>query len=91
MRFDDESDCPTLEDNKSRADRDFYLYNIFTADNEGGYSMNGWNDGITHAIAYMEENLTEDISINEIADKAHVSSFYFQKFFHVLCGFTVGE
>ncbi|MBM7833115.1 AraC family transcriptional regulator [Clostridium sardiniense] len=53
--------------------------------------MNGWNEGITNAIAYIEENLTEDIDINEIADKAYVSSFYFQKIFNVLCGFTVGE
>ncbi len=53
--------------------------------------MNGWNEGITNAIAYIEENLTEDIDINKIAEKAYVSSFYFQKIFHVLCGFTVGE
>lgn len=53
--------------------------------------MNGWNEGITNAIAYIEENLTEDININEIADKAYISSFYFQKIFNVLCGFTVGE
>lgn len=53
--------------------------------------MNGWNEGITNAIAYIEENLTEDININEISDKAYVSSFYFQKIFNVLCGFTVGE
>lgn len=89
--FDDEPDYPTEEDNKSRAGRDGCLYNIMTADNEGGHCMNGWNDGITNAIAYIEENLTGDISIHEVADKAHVSSFYFQKIFHVLCGFTVGE
>lgn len=53
--------------------------------------MNGWMDGIADAIAYMEENLTETIEITEIADHAHVSSFYFQKIFHALCGFTVGE
>lgn len=53
--------------------------------------MNGWNEGITNAIAYIEENLTENIDINVIADKAHVSSFYFQKIFNVLCGFTIGE
>ena len=53
--------------------------------------MNGWNEGITNAIAYIEEHLTEDIDIDEIAGKACVSSFYFQKIFNVLCGFTVGE
>lgn len=53
--------------------------------------MNGWNEGITNAVAYIEEHLTEEIDINKIADQAYVSSFYFQKIFNVLCGFTVGE
>ena len=53
--------------------------------------MNSWNDGIRNAIYYIEDHLTEDIDINEIAGKAFVSSFYFQKIFNVLCGFTVGE
>lgn len=51
--------------------------------------MKGWNEGIADAIAYIEENLTEDLDINEIAGKACVSSFYFQKIFNILCGFTV--
>ena len=53
--------------------------------------MKGWNEGITNAIAYIEENLTEDIDMNKAAEKACVSNFYFQKIFNVLCGFTVGE
>ena len=53
--------------------------------------MYSWNEGIASAIAYIEENLMDDIDINKIADKAYVSSFYFQKIFSVLCGFTVGE
>lgn len=53
--------------------------------------MNGWNEGITNAVTYIEEHLTEDIDIHKIADQAYVSSFYFQKIFNVLCGFTVGE
>ena len=53
--------------------------------------MNGWNEGITNAVSYMEENLDKKLDIQEIADKAFVSAFYFQKIFHVLCGFTVGE
>lgn len=53
--------------------------------------MKGWNEGLADAIAYIEENLTEDIDINEVAEKAYVSTFYFQKIFNVLCGFTVGE
>lgn len=53
--------------------------------------MKGWNEGIAEAIAYIEENLTQEIDIQKAAERACVSSFYFQKIFHVLCGFTVGE
>ena len=37
--------------------------------------MNGWNDGIANAIAYMEEHLTEPLDMEQIAAKAYVSSF----------------
>ncbi len=53
--------------------------------------MNGWNEGIADAIAYIEENLTQQLDISRVAEKAYMSSFYFQKIFFVLCGFTVGE
>ena len=53
--------------------------------------MNSWAEGIQNAIQYIEDNLTEEISIDEIAAKAYVSPFYFQKIFNILCGFTVGE
>lgn len=53
--------------------------------------MNSWTEGIQNAIQYIEENLTEALDITEIAAKAYVSPFYFQKIFNVLCGFTVGE
>lgn len=53
--------------------------------------MNNWSEGIQNAIKFIEENLTEELAIEEIAAKAYVSPFYFQKIFSVLCGFTVGE
>lgn len=53
--------------------------------------MNGWTEGIQNAIWYIEDNLTEEIDIAEIAARAYVSPFYFQKIFGVLCGMTVGE
>ncbi len=53
--------------------------------------MNGWNEGIVEALRYIEENLTGELEIAKIAEKAYLSGFYFQKIFHVLCGFTVGE
>lgn len=42
--------------------------------------MKGWNEGITDAIIYMEENLTNDIDIHDIADKANVSTFISKKY-----------
>ncbi len=53
--------------------------------------MNGWNGGIKEAINYIEENLTEELDIKDIAAKAYVSGFHFQRIFTALCGFTVGE
>ncbi len=50
-----------------------------------------WIEGIGEAINYIEENITEEIPIENIAKKAFVSTFYFQKGFAMLCGLTVGE
>jgi AraC family transcriptional regulator len=51
----------------------------------------GWAEGIQNAIEYIEENLTEELDIHKISEKAYVSAFHFQRIFSVLCGFTVGE
>ena len=53
--------------------------------------MIGWVEGIQNAIEYIEDNLTEELNIQGIAEKACVSAFYFQRIFNILCGFTVGE
>ena len=53
--------------------------------------MNNWVDGIQNAIAYIEDNLTEKLGIKDIASKAYVSEFHFQRIFSALCGFTVSE
>lgn len=50
----------------------------------------GWVEGIGKAINYIENNITKEISIEDIAEKAFISPFYFQKGFAMLCGFTVG-
>lgn len=52
--------------------------------------MNIWK-GIQNAIRYIEYNLTEELDIADIAAKANISAFHFQRIFSVLCGFTVGE
>ncbi|WP_330576598.1 helix-turn-helix transcriptional regulator [Defluviitalea raffinosedens] len=41
--------------------------------------MLGWIEGIQRAIEYIEDHLTEELNIHEIAEKACVSAFYFQK------------
>ncbi len=53
--------------------------------------MNGWAEGIQSAVDYIEENLTEELDIGDIAAKAYVSPFHFQRIFSVLCGMTVGD
>lgn len=50
-----------------------------------------WTKAISTAIEYIERNLTEDISVEEIARQVNISPFYFQKGFGMLCGFTIGE
>ncbi len=51
----------------------------------------GWIEGISEAISYIEDNITEELTIESIAKQAFVSPFYFQKGFSMLCGFTVGD
>jgi len=53
--------------------------------------MNNWIEGIQSAIEYMENNLTEDIKVKDVAEKAYVSEFHFQRIFSALCGISVGE
>ncbi len=53
--------------------------------------MSAWTEGLQNAIEYREQNLTEDIQIKDIAEKAYVSEFHFQRIFSVLCGFSVAE
>jgi len=46
---------------------------------------------IGEAISYIEDNITQELTIESIAKKALISPFYFQKGFAMLCGFTVSE
>lgn len=50
-----------------------------------------WIESIRRAIDYIEENITEDLSVKDIADKVNISPFYFQKGFAMLCGYSLGE
>ena len=50
-----------------------------------------WMENLQNAIAYIEENLTEEIKVRDVAEKAYVSEFHFQRIFSALCGISVGE
>ena len=50
-----------------------------------------WAKIIEDAIAYMEGNITEDLTVGRIAEEVNTSAFYFQRGFSMLCGYTVGE
>ena len=53
--------------------------------------MRGWIEGFQESIDFMEQNMAEDLDIEEIAGKAALSPFYYQRIFGALCGMTVGE
>lgn len=50
-----------------------------------------WIESISRAIEYIENNLTNDLKIEDIASYSYISSFYFQKGFAIICGYGVGE
>lgn len=53
--------------------------------------MKGWIEGFQASIDFNEQNLLNELDIEEIAKKAALSSFYYQRIFGALCGMTVGE
>ncbi|MBD5157598.1 MAG: AraC family transcriptional regulator [Butyrivibrio sp.] len=50
-----------------------------------------WTDAINKAIEYVEKNITDDISVDDVARQINISPFYFQKGFSLLCGYTLTE
>ena len=50
-----------------------------------------WLTSIQKTLAFMEMHLLEDISSEEIAEQVHISSFYLQKGFKLMTGFTISE
>ena len=51
----------------------------------------GWMETVGGAIQYIEDHITDELTIEAIARQVSMSPFYFQKGFAMLCGFTVGE
>jgi AraC-like DNA-binding protein len=62
------------------------LYDIY----EGGQFVN-WIQSLSRAIDIIEKNLTNELSIDELASQAYTSSSHFQLVFHLVMGITVGE
>ena len=50
-----------------------------------------WIRSMQNAINYIEDNLLEEIDYDEVAKSAHSSTYHFQKLFHMMTGFTLGE
>lgn len=50
-----------------------------------------WKQNITKAILYMEDNLTNDISVDDVANQAFMSHFHFQRVFRFIVGITIGD
>lgn len=50
-----------------------------------------WAKEFQDAIDYIENHLIDDVDYNEIAKRAYMSSFYFQRIFAVLCSCTLGD
>ena len=80
---------PASKSMESRAMLSQKWYRIHTARKEQGH-MTRMEWGSASAIAYMEDHLDTALNMEDIAAKACVSSFHFQRIFNVLCGFTVG-
>jgi AraC-like DNA-binding protein len=57
----------------------------------GGGQLVNWIQSLSRAIHYIENNLTNDISIDGISNQTYTSSSHFQLVFHVVMGMTVGE
>ena len=50
-----------------------------------------WIKTVNRAIAYMEENLTERIELEDVAGSVHLSAFHFHRAFSMLTGMSPAE
>ena len=49
-----------------------------------------WTESLRGAIAYMERHLYEDIGADDVAEEVHISSYYLQKGFRIMTGYSIG-
>ena len=50
-----------------------------------------WLTSIRTAIEYMEEHLTDEISVQDVADRVCLSPFFLQRGFSLMTGYGIGE
>jgi len=50
-----------------------------------------WKQTITKAINYMENNLTNNISVEDVCSEAYISSSHFQRVFSVVTDISIGD
>ena len=50
-----------------------------------------WTESLKRSINFMENHLLEDISPDDVAAEVHISSFYLQKGFSIMTGYSIGE
>ena len=50
-----------------------------------------WMELLDEAVKYIEDNITESVDADSIAQKINISSSYFQRAFQIFSGYTVGE
>ncbi|MDO4945552.1 MAG: AraC family transcriptional regulator [Ruminococcus sp.] len=50
-----------------------------------------WVKEFQSSIDYIEDHITEPLNYEKIAEVMHLSGFYYQKIFSILCGISLGE
>ena len=50
-----------------------------------------WTEAIKEAVSFIENHITEDITMYDVASHVNISPFYFNKGFSILCGYSMAE
>lgn len=50
-----------------------------------------WMQALRQSIDYMEQHLLEDVDTEDVAQSVNISSFYFQRGFQIVTGYSVKE
>lgn len=53
--------------------------------------MMNLTDSLNAAVAWIEAHLEDDLDVQEIAARAYLSAYHFQRVFSAMCGVPVGE